>query len=92
MRERDFSKSALRVFLSYYRPHARLFALDLFMALVGVGAELVFPYATRSAIQTLLPAQRYRAFFTVMAILLGAYILRHPPDRQAHEPDDHRPL
>ena len=76
MRERDFSKSPLRVFLSYYRPHARLFALDLFMALVGVGAELVFPYATRSAIQTLLPAQRYRAFFTVMAILLGAYVLR----------------
>ena len=76
MRERDFSKSALRVFMSYYRPHARLFALDLFMALVGVGAELVFPYATRSAIQTLLPAQRYRAFFTVMAILLGAYVLR----------------
>ena len=76
MKQRDFSRSAFRVFLSYYRPHWKLFALDIFMALVGVGAELVFPYATRGAIQTLLPAQKYRAFFTVMAILLGAYLVR----------------
>ncbi len=76
MRDRDFSRSALRVFLSYYRPHRRLFALDIFMALLGVGAELAFPYATRNAIQTLLPAQKYRAFFTVMLILLAAYAVR----------------
>ena len=76
MKERDFSRNAFRVFLSYYRPHWKLFALDIFMALVGVGAELVFPYATRGAIQTLLPAQKYRAFFTVMLILLGAYLVR----------------
>ena len=38
VKQRDFSRSAFRVFLSYYRPHWKLFALDIFMALVGVGA------------------------------------------------------
>ncbi len=76
MKNRDFSRSALRVFLSYYPPHAKLLALDLIMAVVGVGADLAFPWSTRYALQTLLPDYRYRAFFTVMGILLGAYLLR----------------
>ena len=76
MKHRDFSQNAVKVFFSYYRPHWKLFALDILMALVGVAAELVFPWATRQALHTLLPEQRYAAFFTVMAILLGAYVLR----------------
>ena len=75
-KERDFTQNAFRVFLTYYRPHWKLFALDIFMALVGVGAELAFPYYTRYAIQTLLPGQKYRAFFLVMAALLLAYLVR----------------
>ena len=74
--KKDFSRNAFSVFFSYYRPHWKLFALDILMAVVGVAAELVFPYATRQALHTLLPEQKYTAFFTVMAILLGAYILR----------------
>ena len=74
--KRDFSQNGFRVFFSYYRPHWKLFALDIFMAVLGVAAELVFPYATRQALHTLLPEQKYAAFFTVMAMLLGAYILR----------------
>ena len=74
--KRDFSQKPLRVFLSYYGPHRKLFTLDLAMAVVGVAAELAFPYYTRHAIHTLLPDHRYRTFFTVMAILLGAYVIR----------------
>jgi len=76
LHKRDFSRPAFRVFLTYYRPHGKLFSLDIFMAVLGVAAELAFPYGTRYAIQTLLPGQKYRAFFTVMAILLGAYLFR----------------
>ena len=76
MPKRDFSRSPLRVFLTYYRPHLRLFLFDMFMALVGVAADLAFPYATRYAIHTLLPGRLYRAFFVLMAILLGAYLVR----------------
>ena len=76
MAKKDFSQNGLKVFFSYYKPHWKLFALDILMALVGVGADLAFPYATRQALHTLLPEQKYAAFFTVMAILLGAYLLR----------------
>ncbi len=74
--QRDFNKPPFRVFMTYYRPHWKLFALDLFMAVVGVGADLAFPYYTRFAIQTLLPEQKYRLFFVVMALLLAAYLVR----------------
>ena len=64
LNKKDFSQSGLKVFFSYYRPHWKLFALDIFMALVGVTADLAFPYATRQALHTLLPEQKYAAFFT----------------------------
>ncbi len=73
---RDFSRHPFRVFLSYYRPHWKLLLLDLCMAVVGVGADLIFPLMSRNALQTLLPEQKYRSFFTVMGILLLAYIFR----------------
>jgi ABC-type multidrug transport system fused ATPase/permease subunit len=73
---RDFSRSPLAVFLTYYRPHRALLTFDILMALVGVAAELAFPYATRFAIQTLLPRQDYPGFFRLMAVLAAAYALR----------------
>ncbi|MBR0353062.1 MAG: ABC transporter ATP-binding protein [Oscillospiraceae bacterium] len=76
MQKRDFSQSPLKVFFSYYGPHKKLFTLDIIMALLGVAADLVFPWATRHALQALLPDRKYVAFFTVMAVLFAAYILR----------------
>ncbi len=76
MYKRDFSQNPLKVFFSYYGPHKKLFTLDIIMALLGVAADLVFPWATRHALQALLPDKKYAAFFTVMAVLFAAYILR----------------
>ncbi|MBP0973109.1 MAG: ABC transporter ATP-binding protein, partial [Oscillospiraceae bacterium] len=76
MQERDFSQNALKVFFSYYKPHRKLFMLDIIMALIGVGADLAFPWATRQALHNLLPDRKFTAFFTVMAILFAEYILR----------------
>ena len=64
------------MFFSYYKPHRKLFALDIFMALLGVAADLAFPWVTRQALHNLLPDKKFVAFFTVMAILFAAYILR----------------
>jgi ATP-binding cassette subfamily B protein len=66
----------LRSFLSYYRPHWRLFALDIVCALMIALVDLVFPLASRTAMQSYLPGKQYAAFVTVMGILIGAYILR----------------
>ena len=76
MQKRDFSQSPLKVFFSYYGPHKKLFTLDIIMALLGVAADLAFPWVTRQALHTLLPDKKFAAFFTVMAFLFAAYILR----------------
>ena len=46
------------------------------MALLGVAADLAFPWVTRQALHTLLPDKKFAAFFTVMAFLFAAYVLR----------------
>ncbi len=76
MQNRDFSQNPLKVFFRYYSPHKRLFALDILMALLGVAADLAFPWVTRQALHTLLPDKKFAAFFTVMAFLFAAYVLR----------------
>lgn len=68
--------SYLRSFVSYYRPHWKLFALDMFCAFMIAVVDLIFPMASRSAMQSYLPKQAYTAFFAVMGILATAYILR----------------
>ena len=74
--KRDFSKGTLAVFLTYYRPHWRLLAIDMLCVLLSSLADLAFPLASRQAMRSLLPDARYQAFFTVMAILFGAYVIK----------------
>ena len=66
----------LRIFASYYKPHWKLFALDMVCALCICLVDLAFPVASRFAMQALLPQQAFRAFFAVMAVLAGAYVLK----------------
>ena len=74
--KRDYSRSPLRVFLSYFAPYKGLFALDMACAVVVSAIDLVFPIISRTAMQQLLPQQLYRAFFTVVAVMLLAYLLK----------------
>ena len=64
------------IFLSYYKPHLKLFILDMACALGIALVDLAFPAVSREALNTLLPQNLYGAFFTVMALLLAAYALR----------------
>ena len=69
-------KSPLMIFLSYFKNHKRLFALDVLCA-VGIAAiDLAFPLVTRSALYEMLPNQMYRTFFTIMAIVAVCYVVR----------------
>ncbi|MBP1737229.1 MAG: thiamine transporter permease [Oscillospiraceae bacterium] len=71
-----FDQSHLSIFASYYKPHWKLFALDLICALGIASVDLAFPFVSRLSMQTLLPQTLYGTFFTVMAILAGAYVLK----------------
>ena len=77
MTTRDFQKrSPLVIFLSYFKNHKGLFAIDVLCA-VGIAAiDLMFPLVTRSALYDMLPNQMNKTFFTVMVIVLSCYLLR----------------
>ena len=69
-------RGMLYIFASYYKPHWKLFALDMACALVICVIDLTFPLVSRMSMQQLLPAQAYRAFFVVMALMAAAYVLK----------------
>ncbi|MCI9120771.1 MAG: ABC transporter ATP-binding protein [Oscillibacter sp.] len=77
MTTQDFQqKSPLRIFLSYFKPHRRLFLLDMTCALMISLIDLAFPAVSRWCMYELLPESAYRTFFAVMAVVLAAFALR----------------
>ena len=70
------NKSELSIFFSYFRPHRRLFAIDMACAVTASAIDLAFPYVSRLAMTRYLPENLFRTFFTVMAIVFIAYVLR----------------
>ncbi len=73
---KDFKKHPLKVFAAYYKPHMGLFILDMLCALVACAADLLFPYTTRYALNTMLPQKMFQAFFVVMGIMAAAYVIK----------------
>lgn len=77
MTVKDFqTKSPLRIFLSYFKPHRRLFALDMTCALLIALVDLAFPLISRTAMYQWLPEKRYSVFFVVMGIVVLAFAIR----------------
>ena len=77
MNRKDFkNKSEMQIFLSYFQPHRKLFFLDMACALGIAIIDLAFPFISRWCMYKLLPDNAWRTFWTVMAIVFCAYILR----------------
>ena len=77
MTTRDFQKkSQFQIFFSYFRPHWRLFVMDLACALMISLIDLAFPYISRWCMYELLPQNAYKTFFAVMAVVFAAFALR----------------
>ena len=77
MQTNDYqSRSLLKIFLSYFKPHRRLFLLDMGCALLVCVIDLAFPLVTRSALYELLPDKRFETFFILMAVMFLCYVLR----------------
>ena len=68
--------SLLRIFLSYFKPHRKLFAVDMLCAVIVAAVDLAFPMVSRTAMNKLLPMNAYSTFFLVMGIMAAAYLLR----------------
>ena len=77
MTTKDYQrKSGLSIFLSFFKPHRKLFALDLGCALLVSLIDLCYPIVSRTAMHKLLPEHAFQTFFLVMGVVVAAYILR----------------
>ena len=65
----------IRDFVSYYKPHYKLFILDISCALIIALIDL-FPHADQEVIGTVLPAGQMRIFWLFVAAMLLMYIIR----------------
>ena len=75
--KRDFKNmNMLQVFVSYFKPHKKLFLLDMTCALAISIIDLAFPYISRWCMYTLLPGKLWKTFWIVMAIVFVAYLFR----------------
>jgi ATP-binding cassette subfamily B protein len=66
----------LKTLLRYFRPHRKLFILDMMCAVLAAGIDLAFPMVSRYAMYTLLPDRLFHAFFALMAVVGACYLLR----------------
>ena len=77
MNEKDYQrKSPLAIFLTYFKNHKGLFAVDMLCALLIAAVDLAFPLVTRQALYEMLPGQMYKLFFAVIGIMVVCYLLR----------------
>lgn len=70
------ARRPLRVFLSYFKPHRRLFAVDMTCAFLIALIDLAFPLISRIAMYQWLPYHLYKTFFLVMVAVVAAFLLR----------------
>lgn len=77
MTTKDYQKKRpILIFLKYFSNHKGLFAVDILCAVLIAAVDLLFPLVTRSALYDMLPNQMYDTFFTVMIVMVAAYLLR----------------
>ena len=73
---KDFHRSLFHIFLSYFPAHKKLFLLDMSCAFLVGAIDVAFPLVSRYVMYDLLPDKLYRTFFSVMAIVVAAFVLR----------------
>lgn len=70
------TKSPIMMFLSYFKRHKGLFALDMACAIAISAIDLCFPLMTRHALYDLLPNKALGTFFWLIAACVLGYLIR----------------
>ena len=66
----------LKRFISYYKPHTKMFALDMLAALFISIIGMVYPVVTRTMLNDYIPSKKYKAIIIAGTIVLLLYIIR----------------
>ena len=70
------TRGLLRRFVSYYKPHKKLFAMDMGAALLVSAIGVVYPIITRTMLNTLIPDRQYRMIVIFGLALLLLYFVK----------------
>lgn len=66
----------LKRFFKYYKPHKKLFCLDMGAALLVAMIGIVYPIVTRTMLNDLIPNKKYHLIVISGMTLLGIYLIR----------------
>lgn len=66
----------IRLLLTYFKPHRRIFAIDMACAFLVAGVDLAFPLISRYTMYGLLPEHRAKAFYLIMLMIALFYLVR----------------
>ena len=75
-RSRKETAGLLKRFISYYRPHKKLFAMDMTAALLVSSIGVAYPIITRTMLNTLIPERNYRMIVIFGLTLLVLYFVK----------------
>ena len=70
------TRGLLRRLVSYYKPHKKLFAMDMGAALLVSAIGVVYPIITRTMLNTLIPDRQYRMIVIFGLALLLLYFVK----------------
>lgn len=66
----------LKRFISYYKPHMKMFSLDMLASLLISLIGMLYPICTRTMLNDYIPNKEYRLIVIVGLGLLGLYFIR----------------
>ncbi|MBQ6399842.1 MAG: ABC transporter ATP-binding protein [Clostridia bacterium] len=66
----------LKRFIQYYKPHKKLFFLDMGAALLVALIGIVYPIITRTMLNTLIPERQYQMIIVLGLLLLTLYLAK----------------
>ncbi len=66
----------IKRFISYYKPHRKLFAFDMLCSFVIALTDLFYPMITRDIINVYVPNRQLRLVLVWSGVVLGLYLLK----------------
>ena len=69
-------KKMLKRFIAYYKPHRKLFFMDMLASLLVAFIGIVYPIVTRTMLNNFIPGQKYKLIIIFGVILLVLYVVK----------------
>ena len=66
----------IKRFISYYKPHKKLFIIDMICALIVALCDLIYPVIARNIINVYVPNQQLRLLIIWIVVLLAIYVAK----------------